>query len=109
MGSAGALPVHDVFGVLAHPARREIIVQLAAGEKAVKDIVPAVPITRPAVSQHLRVMRELGIVSQESVGRENLYRLRPEGLVELRDWLGELDAAWASALDRLALHLEQTR
>jgi len=109
MGSAGALPVNDVFGVLAHPARRQIIVELAAGEKAVKDIVPAVTITRPAVSQHLRVMKELGIVSQESVGRENLYRLRPEGLSELRDWLGDLDAAWASALQRLARHLEGRR
>ena len=109
MGSAGALPVNDVFGVLAHPVRRQIIVELAAGEKAVKDIVPALPITRPAVSQHLRVMRELGIVSQESVGRENLYRLHPEALSELTEWLGELDAAWTSALRRLGLHLEGKR
>ncbi len=109
MGSAGALPVSDVFGVLSNPVRRRIIVELAAGEKAVKDIVPALPITRPAVSQHLRIMRELGIVSQESVGRENLYRLRPEGLSELTDWLGELDAAWASALQRLAQHLDRKR
>jgi DNA-binding transcriptional ArsR family regulator len=105
----GAPPITDAFGALAHPVRRQIIVELAAGEKAVQDLADNLPVTRPAVSQHLRIMLDVGIVSQESVGRQSIYRLNPDGLDEVRQWLASLDAKWARALERLARHLEGTR
>jgi DNA-binding transcriptional ArsR family regulator len=106
MASAGAPAVVDAFGAIAHPARRRIVTELASGEMAVRDLAETLPITRPAVSQHLRVMLEVGLVTQERVGRENRYRLCPERLDEVRGWLASLDARWAGALERLGRHLE---
>ena len=108
MATAGAPAVTDAFGVIAHPARRQIVIELASGEKAVRDLASVLPITRPAVSQHLRVMLEVGLVTQERVGRENRYRLHPERLNEVRGWLAQLDASWGNALTRLGQHLERS-
>lgn len=109
MAPAGAPPITDAFGVLAHPLRREILVELAAGDKAVRDLAERLPVSRPAVSQHLRLMLDLGVVSQESIGRESIYRLNPNGLDEVRQWLTSFDAMWATAMKRLARHLERKR
>jgi DNA-binding transcriptional ArsR family regulator len=109
MPLTGAPPISDAFGVLAHPLRREIIVELADGEKAVRDLAERLPVSRPAVSQHLRLMLDLGIVSQESVGRQSIYRLNPDGLDEVRRWMTSLDTMWAEAMQRLARHLQQKR
>jgi DNA-binding transcriptional ArsR family regulator len=108
MASAGAPPVNDAFGVIAHPVRRQIVAELASGTKAVRDLTATLPITRPAVSQHLKVMLDVGLVTQQRVGRENHYQLHPERLDEVRDWLAVLDASWARALRRLGQHLERT-
>ncbi len=70
-----------------------------------REIAASVPLSRPAVSQHLRVMQDIGLITHERVGRENRYRLHPERLDEVRDWLSRLDASWARALDRLEQHL----
>jgi DNA-binding transcriptional ArsR family regulator len=107
MAAAGAPAVTDAFGVIAHPVRRQIVIELASGAKAVRDLASTLPITRPAVSQHLRVMLELGLVTQERVGRENRYRLHPERLNEVRGWLAQLDASWGNALTRLGQHLDR--
>jgi DNA-binding transcriptional ArsR family regulator len=107
MASAGAPAVTDAFGLIAHPARRQIVIELASGERAVRDLASILPISRPAVSQHLRVMLEVGLVTQEWVGRENRYRLHPERLNEVRGWLAQLDASWGNALNRLGQHLER--
>ena len=107
MVSAGAPPITDVFGALAHPVRREITVALASGDKAVRDLADTLPVTRPAVSQHLRVLLAVGIVTHERVGRENRYRLHPEQLDEVRDWLASLDTTWGRAMPRLGDHLER--
>jgi DNA-binding transcriptional ArsR family regulator len=109
MAASGAPPISDAFGVLAHPLRRHILVELAAGGKPVRDLADRLPVSRPAVSQHLRVMLDLGIVSQESVGRESIYRLNPDGLDEVRQWMTSLDLMWAGAMRRLARHLERKR
>src|SRR6266849_9831369 len=109
MAAAGAPAVTDAFGVIAHPVRRQIVAELASGAKAVRDITATPPIARPAVSQHLRIMLDVGLVTQERVGRENHYQLHPERLDEVRNWLAGLDAAWAGVLRRLGLHLERTR
>jgi DNA-binding transcriptional ArsR family regulator len=109
MASAGAPAVNDAFGAIAHPVRRQIAAELASGAKAVRDLTATVPITRPAVSQHLKVMLDVGLVTQERVGRENHYQLHPERLDEVRNWLAMLDASWAGALRRLGQHMERTR
>ena len=107
MATAGAPPITDAFGAIAHPVRRQIVAALASGDLAVRDLADALPVTRPAVSQHLRVMLDVGIVTQRRVGREHRYRLHPQGLDEIRFWLEALDSAWAGALVRLGEHLER--
>lgn len=108
MAAAGAPAVTDAFGAIAHPVRRQIVVELASGAKPVGELARVLPVTRPAVSQHLRVMLDVGLVSQQRVGRENRYRLHPERLDEIRQWLGWLDKSWGKALSRLGDHLERT-
>ena len=108
MGSAGAPAVTDAFGAIAHPIRRRIVAQLASGPQSVRSLATGMPVTRPAVSQHLRLLLEVGLVSQERVGREHHYRLHPERLDDVRRWLVELDIAWGAALVRLGGLLEAT-
>jgi DNA-binding transcriptional ArsR family regulator len=105
--SAGAPPVKDVFGALAHPIRREIIAALATGDRAVRELAAPLPVTRPAVSQHLAVLRTVGLVTEEQFGREHRYRLRREPLDDVRQWLVMLDQFWSAGLTRLAEHLDE--
>jgi DNA-binding transcriptional ArsR family regulator len=107
MGSAGAPAVSDAFSAIAHPIRRHIIAELARGPRPVRELVGQLPVSRPAVSQHLRLLLDVGLVSRERVGRENRYRLRPERLDEVRQWMMQLDASWGQALGRLREHLER--
>jgi DNA-binding transcriptional ArsR family regulator len=107
MGSAGAPAVSDAFSAIAHPVRRHIVTELARGPKPVRELAGGLPVSRPAVSQHLRLLLEVGLVSQERVGRENRYRLHSERLDEVRQWMMQLDASWGQALRRLRDHLEQ--
>jgi DNA-binding transcriptional ArsR family regulator len=105
MGPPGAPPVTDVFGALAHPIRRQLVTALAAGDKPVGELAAPLPVSRPAVSQHLAVLRSVGLVTQGRHGRENRYRLRREPLEDLQRWLVTLDDFWASRLSRLREHL----
>jgi DNA-binding transcriptional ArsR family regulator len=106
MPAAGAPPVTDVFGALAHPVRRRIVEILASGDKFVAELAEPLPVSRPAVSQHLAVMRAVGLVSKARSGRQHRYRLRREALDEVRVWLVTLDQFWAGRLARLADHLD---
>jgi DNA-binding transcriptional ArsR family regulator len=106
MAAAGAPAVVDVFGALAHPIRRRLVIDLAGGEKAVRELAAPLPVTRPAVSQHLAVLREVGLVTEERAGRERRYRLRRDSLNELRVWLATLDRFWDERLARLGEHLD---
>jgi DNA-binding transcriptional ArsR family regulator len=86
-----------VLDAVGEPSRRAILRRLGAGPSSVADLARELPVTRPAVSQHLKVLLDTGLVTFERVGTRNLYRLRPEGLAPLRAWLDELwDAALAS-------------
>jgi DNA-binding transcriptional ArsR family regulator len=98
--------VLDVYGALAHPIRREIVAVLAGGDKGVRELAGPLPVSRPAVSQHLAVLRAVGLVTDARVGRENRYRLRREPLDDVRRWLGQLDEFWAARLTRLREHLD---
>jgi DNA-binding transcriptional ArsR family regulator len=102
----GAPPVADVFGVVAHPVRRMILQRLAGGEKRVSDLAARLPVSRPAVSQHLKVMLDVGVVTERRAGRERYYALRREPLRDIHGWLASLDAFWADRLERLGDHLD---
>jgi DNA-binding transcriptional ArsR family regulator len=107
MVAAGAPAVTDVFGALAHPVRRQLLTALAFGEKGVAELAGPLPVTRPAVSQHLAVLRSVGLVTERRAGRQRCYRLQPEPLDDVRSWLTVLDSFWADGLARLASHLDQ--
>jgi DNA-binding transcriptional ArsR family regulator len=93
-----------VFDALGDGTRRAIIDLLAQRPRAVVDLAAELPVTRPAVSLHLRVLRDAGLVRDRSVGTRRIYRLAPEGLDVLRTYLNRM---WASALDGFALAAEQ--
>ena len=80
---------------LADPTRRAIFERLAAGPRAVGEIAAGLPVSRPAVSQHLRVLKETGLVTDRAAGTRRLYQLNPEGLAALRAYL---DRFWDEAL-----------
>ena len=80
---------------LGDPTRRAIFERLRRGPRAVGELAEHVPVSRPAVSQHLRVLKRAGLVSERKVGTRHLYRVEPEGLTELRDWLEQF---WDEAL-----------
>ena len=106
MGQAGAPVVEDAFGVLAHPVRRRLLERLARHERRAGDLADRLPVSRSAVSQHLRLMLEVGVVAERRAGRERYYRLRPEAFGEVGAWLAQLDEFWAASLQRLGEHLD---
>ena len=83
--------------------RRQILESLRSGPRSVGEIAAALPVSRPAVSQHLRVLKEAGLVSARKDGTRRLYRVEPGGLAQIRDYF---DSFWGEALDRFA---EQAR
>lgn len=87
--------VDGALRALAEPRRREILRLIASEELAAGEIASAFAVTRPAISQHLTVLREAGLVEQRKDGTRRLYRARPEGLMELRSFLDDM---WGSAL-----------
>ena len=100
--------VPTAFAVLAEPQRRRILDLLRESERPVGDLVDALQASQPAVSKHLRVLREAGLVDVEVDAQRRIYRLRPEPLLELNDWLEPYRRMWASRLDLLERHLDTT-
>jgi DNA-binding transcriptional ArsR family regulator len=98
--------VNDAFGVLSHPVRRQLLEGLTGGERRVSELAQRVPVTRSAVSQHLRLMLTLGVVAERRAGRERYYRLERGGLREVEVWLVRIDRSWAYRLRRLGEHLD---
>jgi DNA-binding transcriptional ArsR family regulator len=90
---SGAL---ESLGALGDPTRRAIFERLAARPFAVGDLARGLPVSRPAVSQHLKVLKEAGLVREISQGTRRIYSLDPRGIAAMRRWL---DSHWASALD----------
>jgi len=77
---------------LADPTRRAIFELLRDGPHAVGELAERLPVSRPAVSQHLRVLKGAGLVSERKEGTRRLYRVEPQGLTELRDWIDRLES-----------------
>src|SRR5438874_2209473 len=85
----------DVFTAIAHPVRRRILDLLVHGEQPVKRLAEAFTLTRPAISQHLRILLDTGLVAEHRVGRENRYRLQPDRLLEVDRWLRHYERFWS--------------
>lgn len=96
------------FAVLAEPTRRDILELLRGGERPVGDLVHSLHMSQPAVSKHLRVLRDAGLVDVRADAQRRLYRLRLQPLAELDEWLAPYRALWTRALDDLEQHLEDT-
>jgi DNA-binding transcriptional ArsR family regulator len=86
---------HDRWSALGDPTRRAIFERLAEGSCAVGELADGLPVSRPAVSQHLKVLKQAGLVRDEPVGNRRIYRVDQDGLAKLR---AELDRFWSSAL-----------
>ena len=100
-------PKPDVFAAISHHARRQMLDLLAGTERSVSDITTRFEISRPAVSQHLRVLLDAGLVTEQRHGRERRYRLVPEQLGPVRDWLASYERFWDDRLQRLQTQLSK--
>ena len=94
------------FEVLAEPNRRRILDLLRVAERPVGDLVDQLAVSQPAVSKHLRVLREAGLVEVRSDAQRRIYRVRTEPLRAIDEWLEPYRELWRSRLDQLERHLE---
>jgi DNA-binding transcriptional ArsR family regulator len=102
---ASSLPTGDPFGALGNPQRRAIVELLASRPRSVQELADGLPISRPAVSRHLRVLSTAGLVRDEQVGTRRLYRLHETGIAAVR---GYLEDVWGVAAIRFRLFAENT-
>jgi DNA-binding transcriptional ArsR family regulator len=100
----------DVFSAVAEPTRREMLVLLAKGDRSAGELVNAFPqLTQPAVSRHLRVLREARLVDVRPQAQQRIYTLRPEKLRELDRWVSIYRPFWSDRLGALEEHLDKRR
>jgi DNA-binding transcriptional ArsR family regulator len=104
-GDAARRPVPDPFEALGDPTRRRILTLLGQGDKSVQEIADALPVSRPAVSRHLRLLREAGLVAEQPRGTRRIYHLREQGLQAVQAYLEEV---WGGAAARFRLMAENT-
>ncbi len=94
------------FDVLVEPNRRRILDLLLEGERPVGELVDALAVSQPAVSKHLRVLRQAGLVEVRTDAQRRIYRVRPEPLRDVDEWLAPYRRLWAERLDALERHLD---
>ena len=94
------------FDVLAQAHRRSILDLLRDSERSVGELVDVLGVSQPAVSKHLRVLREAGLVTARSDAQRRLYRLRPDPLRAIDEWLAPYRRLWSASLDALERHLD---
>ncbi|HYK10697.1 MAG TPA: metalloregulator ArsR/SmtB family transcription factor [Gemmatimonadales bacterium] len=97
----------SVFDIIAEPNRRAILTLLASGERTVGEIERRLRMTQPAVSKHLRVLREAGFVEATVDAQRRVYRLKPEALLEADTWLEQFRRFWSGHVDALERHLDR--
>lgn len=100
-----AVPAGDPFEALGHPNRRAIVELLSDHGRSVQEIADELPISRPAVSRHLRLLKEAGLVVEEPVGTRNIYRLHDDGIEALEAYLTQV---WGEVIARYRLTAENT-
>ncbi|MBF2014591.1 MAG: winged helix-turn-helix transcriptional regulator [Rivularia sp. T60_A2020_040] len=96
----------DVFQVIADPTRRRILDLLRAGEQPVKQLAEPFAISLPAISQHLQILCEADLVEMRKLGRQRLYKLKPERLKQVSNWVANYEEFWQEKLDALSDYLE---
>jgi DNA-binding transcriptional ArsR family regulator len=105
---ARASTTSDVFNAVAEPRRREIVALLADGrQRSVGQIVDSLGLAQSAVSKHLGVLRTVGVVTVENLGKERYYALNPQALKPLHDWVKPFEQFWTSQLDRIKQRAER--
>jgi len=95
------------YAALAEPHRREILDLLLERERSVGALVASLDLSQPGVSKHLKVLREAGLVAVRAEGKQRVYALRAQPLVEVDAWLAPYRAFWSNRLDALERHLEE--
>ena len=103
------MATYTTLQALGEPHRQAILDLLRDGERPVGELVEHLHLSQPAVSKHLRVLKDAGIVDARVDAQRRLYRIRPEPLAELDDWLGTYRRLWTTRLDRLEAHLDRRR
>jgi DNA-binding transcriptional ArsR family regulator len=104
-GRAATAPSGDPFEALGDPNRRAIIELLGSRDRSVQELADALPISRPAVSRHLRLLKAAGLVAEEPRGTRRVYRLQDQGMEAVRDYL---ERVWGDAATRYRLVAENT-
>lgn len=92
---------HDPFNAIAEPKRRQVLEALGTAELSVNEIVHKLGWTQPMVSKHLGVLKQVGLVKERRVGRQRLYRVNPERLKPIYDWVSPFERFWSDRFDRL--------
>ena len=106
MKKVNSYPKHDVFQAIADPTRRELLSLLAEKELPVMELTGHFSMSRTAVSKHLHILKEAGLVSERKLGRETRYKLQPEPLLELKRWLSYYERFWDAKLSALKCFVE---
>lgn len=101
------IQTNDVFHAIAHPARRAILVRLKEGERSASELAEPFRMTFPAISQHLRVLKDAQLVAVRRDGRQRFYRLQPRPLREVATWTDEFAAFFSQRLDDLGEYLDR--
>ncbi|MCC6614827.1 MAG: winged helix-turn-helix transcriptional regulator [Anaerolineae bacterium] len=97
----------DIFAAIAHPVRRQILDTLLQGDMTVTALSAPFDVSRSAISQHLGILMDSGLVSMEKRGREHYYQLRPDNLNEIARWIGQYEHFWQQKLDALGDYLDE--
>jgi DNA-binding transcriptional ArsR family regulator len=96
-----------VFEAVSEPTRRAMLDLLAAGERSVNELVDRFDVTQPAISHHLRILREAGLVKTRKAGRQRLYCLEARPLRRIHDWVAHYERFWTDKLDALGKYLRR--
>ena len=103
---ARAATTTDAFNAVAEPQRRRILTLLKGRERSVNELAGALRVSQPRVSKHLRVLREVGLVSVRGAGQQRLYQLDARGLKPIHEWVGGFEEFWSQSFDRLDAYVK---
>jgi DNA-binding transcriptional ArsR family regulator len=106
---ARAATTADAFNAVAEPRRRQLLDVLGAAERPVNDLVRATGLAQPQVSKHLRVLREVGAVHVREDGRRRLYRVNPDALRPIHEWIRGYERLWSDRYEELDTVLSELR
>ena len=106
---ARAATTTDAFNAVAEPRRRRILDLLVHRERPVGDLVEELGLSQPAISKHLRVLRDVGLVDVRDEGRRRIYRLEGRSLKPIHEWVSAFESAWTERFDRMEVVVEELR